>query len=165
MENTYFERIERHCQEIRGTSLATITPVRQIIMIEKGREITKKCSQIPLDTLERMVGGATNKYKKMTDQIIHQIQTSKRKGTRKYQTLGWKQAKEIQSWCHSNNINCSIVQDTDITRNKLQSIDIWYDINGELYDDGSRDYERQHLDFRNTKQNVVYVQINNNNMK
>ena len=36
-----------------------------------------------------MVGGATKKYKKWLKQIIRQIQTSKRKGKIKYQTLGW----------------------------------------------------------------------------
>jgi hypothetical protein len=40
-----------------------------------------------------MVVRANLKYKKMTEQIIRQIQTTKRNGKVKYQTLGWKQAK------------------------------------------------------------------------
>ena len=95
----------------------------------------------------------------MTEKIIYQIQNSKRKGITKYQTLGFKQAKEIKLWCDQNNINCNIVEDLIIKRNKLKSIDIWHDEKGILYDDGTHDYGNQYLNFRKIKQNVVYVQI------
>lgn len=93
----------------------------------------------------------------MTEQNIRQIQGSKRKV--KYQTLGWKNAKEIKSWCDENNIFCNIVTDQNITRNKLVNIDVWHSIDGNLYDDGTRDYGHQYLDFRCIKQNVVYVEV------
>jgi hypothetical protein len=106
-----------------------------------------------------MAERATKKYVKMTEQITHQIQNSKRQGITKYQTLGWKHAKEIKSWCDENNINCNIVTDQTITRNKLQSIDIWHDEKGYLYDDYFDDYGYMYLNYRSIKQPVVYIQV------
>jgi hypothetical protein len=160
MNTSYFENIERHCQESKKHNYVNvIIPTRRCIGIS-GIEIKKEgVSQLPDITLKRMVEGATKKYVKMTERITHQIQNGKRKGITKYQTLGWKHAKEIKSWCDENNINCNISTDQTITRNKLQSIDIWHSIDGNLYDDGYRDYGNQYLDFRSIKQNVVYVQV------
>ena len=158
MKASYFENIERHCQESEKNN-GIIIPTRRCIRIS-GIEIKKEgVSQLPDVTLKKMVEGVTKKYVKMTEQITHQIQNSKRQGITKYQTLGWKHAKEIKSWCDENNINCNIVTDQTITRNKLQSIDIWHDKKGNLYDDGYEDYGNQYLDFRKIKQNVVYVQV------
>ena len=155
MNASYFENIERHCQESEKKN-GIIIPTRRCIRIS-GIEIKKEgVSQIPC---KQMAERATKKYVKMTEQITHQIQNSKRQGITKYQTLGWKHAKEIKSWCDENNINCNIVTDQTITRNKLQSIDIWHDEKGYPYDDGGRDYGNQYLDFRSIKQHVVYIQV------
>jgi len=160
MNKKYFESIERFCKVTnRSINLTTIRPQRRCMSIT-GEVIEKNGeSQIPEDTLKRMISGTTQKYKRTTSQIIHQIQTGKRKGTIKYQTLGWKQAKEIKLWCDENKINCNIVEDLNIMRNKLHSIDTWWDIDGTLYDDGTRDYGNEYIDFRIIKQHVVYVQI------
>ena len=158
MNASYFENIERHCQESEKKN-GIIIPTRRCIRIS-GIEIKKEgVSQLPDITLKKMVEGSNKKYVKMTEQITHQIQNSKRQGITKYQTLGWKHAKEIKSWCDENNINCNIVTDQTITRNKLQSIDIWHDEKGVLYDDGYEDYGNQYLDFRSIKQHVVYIQV------
>ena len=158
MNASYFENIERHCQESEKKN-GIIIPTRRCIRIS-GIEIKKEgVSQIPAGHCKQMAERATKKYVKMTEQITHQIQNSKRQGITKYQTLGWKHAKEIKSWCDENNINCNIVTDQTITRNKLQSIDIWLDANGDLYDDGGRDYGYMYLDFRRIKQHVVYIQV------
>ena len=161
MDNTYFESIERHCQECEKINdNDVIRPTRRCISNISGIEIKKEgVSQLPDYTIKKMVDGANLKYTKMTEQIIRQIQTTKRKGKVKYQTLGWKQAKEIKSWCDENNIICNIVTDPIITRNKLVNIDVWHSIDGNLYDDGYLDYGNQYLDFRSTKQNVVYVEV------
>ena len=163
MDKTYFENIERHCQITNKNNYTSITPTRKIIKnMVQGEIIEKKgVSQLPDYTVETMVVRANLKYNKMTEQIIRQIQTTKRKGKVKYQTLGWKQAKEIKSWCDENDLICNIVTDPVITRNKLVNIDVWHSIDGNLYDDGYRDYGNQYLDFRSTKQNVVYVEVNN----
>ncbi len=162
MDDTYFESIERHCQITNNYHYTNIIPVRRILRLRhiQGREVEKVgVSQIPSDTMERMVRGANEKYKKMTEKIIQQIQTSKRKGKVKYQTLGWKHAKEIKSWCDKNNVICAIVTDPIVTRNKLSSVNIWHTVDGELYNDGTRDYGHQHMDFHHKKQNVVYVEV------
>ena len=166
MDNIYFENIEKHCQitdsGIFDKNDTILKPTRKINRGQfQGVEIKKDddVSALPDVTLERMVEGATKKYKKMTEQIINQIRTSKRKGNVKYQTLGWKHAKVIKSWCDENNINCNIVTDPTITRNKLVNIDIWFSIDGNLYDDGYEDYGNQYLDFHSIKQNVVYVEV------
>lgn len=157
MDTTYFERIERHCQ---ATTLNhAIQPTRRCIKIKGTQILQYYLSVLSSQTLELMANKATQKYRKMLEKITHQIRTSKRKGIVKYQTLGWKQAKEIKLWCDSNNINCKIVEDVNIVRNKLQHIDVWHDINGNLYNDGTRDYSNQHLDFRSRPQKVVYIQI------
>ena len=159
MDNTYFESIERHCQITKKNNYTSIRPTRKINRNMFQGEVIEQTgvSQLPDCTIKEMVAGANLKYKKMTEQIIRQIQTTKRNV--KYQTLGWKHAKEIKSWCDENNIICNIVTDPIITRNKLINIDIWHSIDGNLYDDGSRDYGNRYLDFRSTKQNVVYVEI------
>ena len=160
MNASYFENIVRHCQESEKKNSVIIRPTRRCIRSISGIEIKKEgVSQLPDVTLKKMVEGATKKYVKMTEQITHQIQNSKRQGITKYQTLGWKHAKEIKSWCDENNINCNIVTYQTITRNKLQSIDIWHDEKGVLYDDGYEDYGNQYLDFRSIKQHVVYIQV------
>ena len=161
MDNTYFESIERHCQITKKNNYTSIKPTRKINRNMFQGEVIEQTgvSQLPDYTIKKMVNGANLKYKKMTEQIIRQIQTTKRNGKVKYQTLGWKHAKEIKSWCDENNINCNIVTDQTITRNKLQSIDIWLDANGDLYDDGGRDYGYMYLDFRRIKQHVVYIQV------
>ena len=159
MKASYFENIERHCQESEKKN-GIIIPTRRCIRIS-GIEIKKEgVSQLPDYTIKEMVDGANLKYTNLTEQIIRQIQTTKRKGKVKYQTLGWKQAKELKSWCDENNIICNIVTDPIITRNKLVNIDVWHSIDGNLYDDGFLDYGNQYLDFRSTKQNVVYVEVN-----
>lgn len=159
MDAVYFESIEKHFQETNVKSSVDINPTRKIIRNLSGQEIKKVHSQIPEDTLKKMLNNTVDKYTRVTNEIKHKIKTGKRKGLIKYQTLGWKQAKEIKLWCCKNNINCDIVEDLNVTRNKLQSINVWHKANGELYDDGTRDYSRQFLDFCNKKQNVVYVQI------
>lgn len=162
MDNKYFESIERHCQITKGDINSTsIKPTRKINRnMFHGKVIEKKgVSQLPIDTIKKMVDGTNKKYIKMKKQIIQQIQTTKRKGKVKYQTLGWKHAKEIKSWCDENNIICNIVTDPNITRNKLVNIDVWHSIDGNLYDDGYEDYGNQYLDFRTIKQNVVYVEV------
>jgi hypothetical protein len=106
-----------------------------------------------------MVNNSAKKYIKTTENIIHKITNGKRKGKIKYQTLGWKQAKEIKLYCDKNNINCNIIEDDNIMQNKLKNIGIWYDIEGNIYDDGTRDYGRQYLDYRKIKQRVVYIQV------
>lgn len=161
MDNTYFESIERHCQITKKKTHTNVEPTRRINKNAFYGEVIEKTgvSQIPIDTMERMVKGSNLKYKKMTEQIMRQIQTTKRKGKVKYQTLGWKHAKEIKSWCDENNIICNIVTDPIITRNKLVNIDVWHSTDGNLYDDGYNDYGRMYLDFRSTKQNVVYVEV------
>jgi hypothetical protein len=163
MDKTYFESIERHCQITEKNNYMSITPTRKHLKnMFQGEVIEKKgVSQLPDYTVETMVVRANLKYKKMTEQIIRQIQTTKRNGKVKYQTLGWKQAKEIKSWCDENDLICNIVTDPVITRNKLSNIDVWHSIDGNLYDDGYRDYGNEYLDFRSTKQNVVYVEVNN----
>ena len=159
MNASYFENIERHCQESEKNN-DVIRPTRRCIRSISGIEIKKEgVSQLPDITLKKMVEGSNKKYVKMTEQITHQIQNSKRQGITKYQTLGWKHAKEIKSWCDENNINCNIVTDQTITRNKLQSIDIWLDEKGYPYDDGYEDCGNQYLDFRSIKQHVVYIQV------
>jgi hypothetical protein len=162
MDKTYFTNIERHCQITRNNNYTNIEPTRRINRYMFRGEVIEKtgCSQIPIDTLKIMVDESNKKYKKMTEKIIQQIQTSTRNGKVKYQALGWKHAKEIKSWCDENYINCDIVVDPIITRNKLVNIDIWHAINGNLYDDGYGDYGNQYLDFRSTKQNVVYIEVN-----
>ena len=159
MDNTYFESIERHCQITKKNNYTSIKPTRKINRNMFQGEVIEQTgvSQLPDYTIKEMVDGANLKYTKMTEQIIRQIQTTKRKV--KYQTLGWKQAKEIKSWCDENNIICNIVTDPIITRNKLVNIDVWHSIDGNLYDDGYLDYGNQYLDFRSTKQNVVYVEV------
>ena len=161
MDNIYFESIERHCQITKNNNHTSIRPIRKINRNKfQGEVIEKKgISQLPYYTVKKMVDGSNLKYKKMTEQIIQQIQTTKRNGKVKYQTLGWKHAKEIKLWCDENNVICNIVTDPIITRNKLVNIDIWHSIDGNLYDDGCRDYGNQYLDFRSTKQNVVYVEV------
>lgn len=160
MESTYFENIERHCQMTEYNNFTCITPVRKILRNKSGCVVEKtSTSKIPSDTMERMIDGANKKNTRMTEQIIRQIQTSNRKGNVKYQTLGWKHAKEIKSWCDKNNVICNIVTNPIITRNKLVNIDIWHTIDGNLYNDGTRDYGRQYLDFRYVKQNVVYIEV------
>ncbi len=113
MDKTYFENIERHCQITKKNNYTSITPTRKIIKnMFQGEVIEKKgVSQLPDYTVETMVVRANLKYKKMTEQIIRQIQTTKRNGKVKYQTLGWKQAKEIKSWCDENDLICNIVTD------------------------------------------------------
>lgn len=161
MDQTYFESIERHCQITKKNNYTSIKPTRRINRNMFHGEVIEKhgVSQLPACTVERMVDGASIKYRKMTDQIIRQIQTAKRKGNVKYQTLGWRQAKEIKSWCDQNDIICNIVTDPVITRNKLVNIDVWHSIDGNLYDDGCRDYGHQYLDFRRKKQDVIYVEV------
>jgi hypothetical protein len=161
MDNTYFESIERHCQITKKNNYTSIKPTRKINRNMFQGEVIEQTgvSQLPDYTIKKMVDGANLKYTKMTEQIIRQIQTTKRKCKVKYQTLGWKQAKEIKSWCDENNIICNIVTDPIITRNKLVNIDVWHSIDGNLYDDGYLDYGNQYLDFRSTKQNVVYVEV------
>ena len=162
MNTVYFENIERYCQECEKNNYnyIVITPTRRCIRNISGIEIKKEgVSQIPDITLKRMVESSAKKYVKMTDQIIYKIQNGKRKGIIKYQTLGYKQAKEIKLWCDEKNINCNIITDQTITRNKLVNIDIWHDKKRNLYDDGYEDYGNQYLDFRSIKQNVVYVQV------
>ena len=160
MDNTYFESIERHCQITKKNNYTSIKPTRKINRnMFQGKVIEQtSVSQLPDYTIKKMVDGANLKYKKMTEQIIRQIQTTKRMKV-KYQTLGWKHAKEIKSWCDENNIICNIVTDPIITRNKLVNIDVWHSIDGNLYDDGYEDYGNQYLDFRSIKQNVVYVEV------
>lgn len=158
MKSDYFESIERHCQECK--SMNVIPNRRCLINKIHGKEIEKRGKRIPYDTLERMVNGSNEKYLRTTEKLKHQILNSKRKGIVKYQTLGWKQAKEIKLWCEQNNIQCDIVEDTKVVRNKLDNINIWFDSDGRLYDDGCRDYGRQYLDFQYKKQQVVYIQIN-----
>ena len=102
-----------------------------------------------------MINNSNQKYVKMTKKIIYQIQNSKRKDITKYQTFCFRQSKEIKLWCEQNNINCNIVEDLIFKRNKLKSIDIWYNEKEILYDDRTRDYGHQYLDFRKIKQNVV----------
>jgi hypothetical protein len=162
MDNAYFESIERHCQITTNNNYTSIKPTRKINKnIFQGKVIERKgVSQIPDCTIKKMVDGANLKYRKMTEQIIRQIQTTKRNGKVKYQTLGWKHAKEIKSWCDENNIICNIVTDPNVTRNKLVNIDVWHSVDGNLYNDGYEDYGNQYLDFRSTKQNVVYVEVN-----
>lgn len=157
---THFENITRHCQVSSSTyKNGDLIPNRTCIS-KYGKVIDKKgCSGLPIDTQERMIDGSNKKYIDTTTKIIKQIQTNKCNENKKYQTLGWKQAKEIKKWCNENNYVCNIIEDPIIERNKLQYIDVWFDENGDLYDDGTRDYGRQYLDFRSTKQNVVYVQI------
>lgn len=165
MEASYFENIERHCKDTYWNAPAserTIIPNRRCLRGVRGHEIPKivGVSEIPTDTIKRMVDGANAKYKRTMEQTINKIQNSKRKGTTKYQTLGYKQAKEIKAWCIENNVNCEIIEDQNVTRNKLSSVDIWFDREEDCtYDDGTRDYGRQFLDFRTKKQNVVYIQI------
>ena len=159
MNASYFETIERHCQ-VSEKNNGIIIPTRRCIRNISGIEIKKEgVSQLPDITLKKMVEGSNKKYVKMTEQITHQIQNSKRQGITKYQTLGWKHAKEIKSWCDENNINCNIVTDQTITRNKLQSIDIWHDEKGYLYDDYFDDYGYMYLNYRSIKQPVVYIQV------
>jgi len=161
MDNIYFESIERHCQITKNNNNESIKPMRKINKnMFQGKVIEKKVSQLPDYTIINMVDGANKKYKQMTEKIIHQIQTTKRKGNVKYQTLGWKHAKEIKHWCEQNNIICNIITDPIITRNKLVKIDVWHTIDGNLYSDGYEDYANQYLDFRTIKQNVVYVEVN-----
>lgn len=162
MDSAYFKNIQRHLEVSSSDEISCIVPTRHVLIRRqiKGREIgVEHTNAIPHDTLQKMVSGATNKYTKMTEKIICQIQTTKRKGTVKYQTLGWRQAKEIKLWCNQNNINCTLVEDSHISRNKLISIDIWHNDDGTLYSDGTEDYGREYLDFRKSKQNVVYVKI------
>ena len=161
MDNAYFKSIERHCQITKKNNYTSIKPTRKINRnMFQGEVIEQKgVIQLPDCTIKKMVDGVNLKYTKMTEQIIRQIQTTKRKGKVKYQTLGWKQAKEIKSWCDENNIICNIVTDPIITRNKLVNIDVWHSIDGNLYDDGYLDYGNQYLDFRSAKQNVVYVEV------
>lgn len=162
MNTVYFENIERYFQECEKINYdyIVIIPTRRCIRSIRGIEIKKEdVSQIPDITLKRMVEGSTKKYVKMTDQIIYKIQNGKRKGIIKYQTLGYKQAKEIKLWCDENNINCNIITDQTITRNKLVNIDIWHDKKENLYDDGYEYCGNQYFDFRKIKQNVVYVQV------
>ena len=146
MDNTYFESIERHCQITKKNNYTSIKPTRKINRNMFQGEVIEQTgvSQLPDYTIKEMVDGANLKYTKMTEQIIRQIQTTKRKGKVKYQTLGWKQAKEIKSWCDENNIICNIVTDPIITRNKLVNIDVWHSIDGNLYDDGFLDYGNQY---------------------
>ena len=159
MNASYFENIERHCQ-VSEKNNGIIIPTRRCIRNISGIEIKKEgVSQIPAGHCKQMAERATKKYVKMTEQITHQIQNSKRQGITKYQTLGWKHAKEIKSWCDENNINCNIVTDQTITRNKLQSIDIWHDEKGYLYDDYFDDYGYMYLNYRSIKQPVVYIQV------
>ena len=159
MNASYFENIERHCQ-VSEKNNGIIIPTRRCIRNISGIEIKKEgVSQIPAGQCKQMAERATKKYVKMTEQITHQIQNGKRKGITKYQTLGWKHAKEIKSWCDENNINCNIVTDQTITRNKLQSIDIWHDEKGYLYDDYFDDYGYMYLNYRSIKQPVVYIQV------
>ena len=129
MNTAYFENIERHCQECKNNyDSIVIRPTRRCISNISGIEIKKEgVSQLPDITVKRMIEGSTNKYLKMTDQIIYKIQNGKRKGIIKYQTLGFRQAKEIKLWCDEKNINCNIITDQTITRNKLVNIDIWHD--------------------------------------
>ena len=110
MDNTYFESIERHCQITEKNNYKSIKPTRKINRNMFQGEVIEQTgvSQLPDYTIKKMVDGANLKYTKMTEQIIRQIQTTKRKGKVKYQTLGWKQAKEIKSWCDENNIICNI---------------------------------------------------------
>ena len=110
MDNTYFESIERHCQITKKNNYTSIKPTRKINRNMFQGEVIEQTgvSQLPDYTIKEMVDGANLKYTKMTEQIIRQIQTTKRKGKVKYQTLGWKQAKEIKSWCDENNINTDL---------------------------------------------------------
>lgn len=118
----------------------------QYIEIQGGNEIQK------IKMREIIYKNAIQKYKNMTEKIINQIQMSKRKGNVKHQTLGWKQAKEIKKWCEQNNIICNIVEDVNITQNKLHSIDMYVDNDGINNDN--------YINFIKIKQNVVYVLVN-----
>lgn len=163
MNNTYFQNIEMNIQQTKTNDNSIIIyPNRKLLKRKniKGEEIKKNCiSKIPQETIDNMVNNSAKKYIKTTKNIIHKITNGKRKGKIKYQTLGWKQAKEIKLYCDENNINCDIIEDKNIMRNKLKNIGIWYDINGDLYDDETRDYGHQYLDYRKIKQKVVYIQV------
>lgn len=160
MDKDYFLNIERHCQQTKHHNFETIHPTRKCIKNIYGEEIKKNnLSGIPINTLETMVSNANRKYNKTLNDIKNRILASKRKGITKYQTLGYKQSKEIKLWCEENNINCNIVEEPSITRNKLTNIDIWHDTEGNLYDNGCRDYGNMWIDYRNTRQNVIYIQV------
>jgi hypothetical protein len=163
MDNTYFQNIEINIQQTKTNDNSKIIyPNRELLKRKgiKGEEIKKnRVSKIPQETIDNMVNNSSKKYIKTTENIIHKITNGKRKGKIKYQTLGWKQAKEIKLYCDENNINCDIIEDKNIMQNKLKNIGIWYDIEGNIYDDGTRDYGHQYLDYRKIKQNVVYIQV------
>ena len=69
MNTSYFENIERHCQECEKINdNDVIRPTRRCIRSISGIEIKKEgVSQIPDITLKRMVEGSAKKYVKMTD--------------------------------------------------------------------------------------------------
>ena len=95
MNTAYFENIERHCQECEKNNYdnVIIKPTRRCIS-SGGKEIDKiGVSQNPGNTLEQMINSSNQKYVKITEKNIYQIQNSKQKGITKYQTLGFTQAK------------------------------------------------------------------------
>lgn len=159
MDPEYFKSIEKHMMETKNSNFTNIKPQRRIIRINAGEEIEKKYENSSILYLDELVDKTKSKYNEMTEKIKQQILTGKKKGVVNYQTLGWKQAKEIKNWCDENNIKSDIIEDTNIVRNKLKNIYIWHDIDGNIYDDGTDDYARQWMDFNKIKQNVVYIQV------
>lgn len=152
MDEIDFQNMKKQCQE--SINKYTIMPIRRCNSIGECDDHQKKfVDEISDDYLNKISFNTVQKYKKMTEKIINQIQKRKRKGTVKFQTLGWKQAKEIKYWCNQNNIICNIVEDKNITQNKLQYMDSRYDFD---FDDHGCN---RSIVFVKDKQNVVYVQI------
>lgn len=152
MNAEHFLHMERHIHENYTIDKDTI--YRRIRnRLYAGKEIPKLGCQLYVDRLEKMAEGANKKYQRNTNDIIKRIQNAKRKGITKYQTLGYKQAKEIKKWCQENNIDCSIVCDNEITRKKLTNIDVWFESNWQ------ENFGTDQINFVHKRQNVVYIQI------
>jgi hypothetical protein len=157
MNVNYFLNMERHIQETDEIDENTVYR-RMGRKIITGKEIDKIEVCLNPHRLGSMIDGAIQKYERTTNDILNRIQNAKRKGITKYQTLGHKQAYEIQKWCEQNNIECSIVYDEHITRKKLSNIDIWFEKSGKRFDYYD-DFSNEHINYTYKRQKVVYIQI------
>lgn len=163
MNTEYFDSITKCYKFAKKTSSDDPVYTRNHHFIH-GSEMKDTVGHHPVDTIERMSEGAKSKYTRTLNNIIGYIDrfviTSKSNAsTVKYQTLGWKQAKEIKQICDSRDIKCEIVEDNKIERKKLNTIGIWHDTDGSKYSTDTRDNGREELDFHYRTQKVVYVKI------
>ena len=120
----------------------------------KSNEELNECDRNLID-VEKCIKNYNNKY----NEILNHINKMGNGISKKYQTLGYKQAKEILRYCQMNNITCEIVVDDKIKRNKLSEICVLYDDGNNVFNSGYEDYGNEGLDFKYVKQNVVYVKI------